>query len=235
MIPDLRNAHGERLDHAFRPGADGVRDIVVLGHGVTANKDRPFLAYLSFYSVHGPIQTTKGLWEKFRRKAVAQGAPDRRFVFDRRLPVRQVQDCPIYAGMIESMDNAVGIVLDKLDELGLSDNTIVVFTSDNGSLATRGGSNVPLRGTKGTTWEGGQRVPCIMRWPGKIPAGAVCRETAATIDVLPTIAGLIGVELPADRLSVTVYEEDDEAFATALRSGQITAPGGGADDQLSRI
>jgi len=83
---------------------------------IEANHDRPFFAYLAFYSVHAPIQTTPALWRKYRDKAVAAGPAKRRFIFDRRLPVRQVQDCPIYAGMIEAMDNAVGLVLDKLEE-----------------------------------------------------------------------------------------------------------------------
>lgn len=96
---------------------------------ISNHKDEPFLAYLSFYSVHGPIQTSKDRWEKFRRKAVAQGVPDKRFIFDRNLPVRQVQDCPIYAGMIEAMDDAVGLVLDALDKCGLSDNTIVCWAT----------------------------------------------------------------------------------------------------------
>ncbi|MBN1489468.1 MAG: sulfatase-like hydrolase/transferase, partial [Phycisphaerae bacterium] len=86
---------------------------------IEANKDGPFFAYLSFYSVHNPIQTTPQLWKKYRDKAVQADWVENRFAFDRRLSVRQVQDCPIYAGMIESMDEAVGIVLNKLDELAL--------------------------------------------------------------------------------------------------------------------
>ncbi|MDP6115722.1 MAG: sulfatase-like hydrolase/transferase, partial [Planctomycetota bacterium] len=116
---------------------------------IEEHKEEPFLAYLSFYSVHGPIQTSQDRWERFRRKAAELGeAADNRFIFDRRLPVRQVQDCPIYAGMIEAMDDAVGIVLNKLDELGLADNTIVCFTSDNGGVSSGdaySSSNLPLR------------------------------------------------------------------------------------------
>jgi len=77
---------------------------------IEANAGAPFLAYLSFYSVHAPIQTSREKWARFREKAVAAGpAPEQRFVFDRRLPVRQVQDCPVYAGMIEAMDDGVGV------------------------------------------------------------------------------------------------------------------------------
>ncbi len=102
---------------------------------ITNHKDEPFLAYLSFYSVHGPIETSKDRWEKYRQKALAQTVPESRFTFDRYLPVRQVQDCPIYGGMIEAMDEAVGIVLDALDRHGLAENTIVCFTSDNGGVS----------------------------------------------------------------------------------------------------
>ncbi|MCF7956335.1 MAG: sulfatase-like hydrolase/transferase, partial [Phycisphaerae bacterium] len=79
---------------------------------IQANSKDRFFAYLAFYSVHGPIQTTENLWSKYRKKAVAAGLPEKRFIVDRRLPVRQTQDNPIYAGMMESLDNAVGMVLD---------------------------------------------------------------------------------------------------------------------------
>ncbi len=88
---------------------------------IEKHQDRPFLAYLSFYAVHGPIQTTKPLWSKYRDKASQSAAPAERFKIDRTLPVRQVQDNPVYAGLIESMDTAVGRVLARLDELGLAD------------------------------------------------------------------------------------------------------------------
>jgi arylsulfatase A-like enzyme len=86
---------------------------------IEANKNESFLAFLSFYSVHSPLQTTRERWAKYRQKAVDQGVPDKRFVMDRTLPVRQVQDCPVYGGMIEAMDDAVGIVLAALESQGL--------------------------------------------------------------------------------------------------------------------
>ena len=91
------------------------------------------------------------------------------------------------------------VILDELQQLGLDDNTLVVFTSDNGSRGDGGGSNSPLRGRKGTTWEGGQRVPCLMRFPGSIPAGIVNNEIATAMDFLPTFAGLSGAQVPSDR------------------------------------
>jgi len=91
------------------------------------------------------------------------------------------------------VDWSVECLLHKLDEEGLTENTLIIFTSDNGSRGDNGGSNAPLRGAKQSTWEGGMRVPCIMRMPGHIPAGKVCSDIFASIDLLPTIAALCGV------------------------------------------
>ncbi|MFP6614416.1 MAG: sulfatase [Pirellulales bacterium] len=169
---------------------------------IEANKDKPFLAYLSFYSVHGPIQTTAELWNKYRRKAVGMGDSKERFLFDRRLCVRQVQDCPIYAGMIESMDDAVGIVVDKLDELGIAENTIVCFTSDNGGVSSGDAfstSNLPLRGGKGRQWEGGIREPFYIKASGVTKAGATSEIPVSGIDWYPTLLELTGVRVPNEQ------------------------------------
>ena len=123
-------------------GPDGESLTLRLGQEtadfIEAHKDKPFLAYLSFYTVHAPIQTTQELWKKYRDKAEKMGLTNakERFLFDRRLNVRQVQDCPIYAGMIEQLDQSIGTVLTKLDEHGLDDNTIICFTSDNGGVSS---------------------------------------------------------------------------------------------------
>lgn len=166
---------------------------------IEANRDRPFLAYLSFYSVHGPIQTTRELWNKYRDKAVAAGLSEERFLWDRRLAVRQVQDCPIYAGMIEAMDDAVGIVLEKLHELGLEEQTIVCFTSDNGGVSSGDAfstSNLPLRGGKGRQWEGGIREPFYIKAPGITTAGQSCAVPVSGIDWYPTLLELAGLSVP---------------------------------------
>ena len=93
----------------------------------------------------------------------------------------------------------MGMIEAELNRLGIKDETLVIFTSDNGSRARdEGGSNAPLRGTKAQTWEGGQRVPCIMRWPGKIAAGTTCEGIASSIDLFATLAELTGAPLPAD-------------------------------------
>lgn len=185
-------------------GPDGESLTLRLGREtadfIESSKDKPFLAYLSFYTVHGPIQTTPELWKKYRDKAVESGLAEERFKFDRRLPVRQVQDCPIMGGMIEAMDNAVGTVLAKLDELGLAENTIVCFTSDNGGVSSGDAfatSNLPLRGGKGRQWEGGIREPFYIKAPGVIgKQGEMNPVPVSGIDWYPTLLELAGVEIP---------------------------------------
>jgi len=170
---------------------------------IESHKDEPFFACLCFYSVHAPIQTTEKLWKKYRAKAEAMGmTTDDRFLVDRTTPVRQVQDHPIYAGMVESMDDGVGLVLSKLDELGLTENTIVVFTSDNGGVSAGDGkatSNLPLRGGKGRQWEGGIREPYYIMWPKKIKAGTTCDTPATGTDFYPTLLELTGQKLRPDQ------------------------------------
>ena len=109
----------------------------------------------------------------------------------------------LYADVIQEIDWSVGEILAALKRHGLDDNTLVVFTSDNGPWMLYGshaGDARPLREGKATTFDGGVREPCLMRWPGKIPAGSVCREMAWTMDLLPTIAKLAGTNAPTDRI-----------------------------------
>jgi len=105
-----------------------------------------------------------------------------------------------YGAAVEHVDWSVRVLLHELKELGIDENTIVIFTSDNGSRAgTEGGSNAPLRGTKGSTWEGGMRLPCIIRWPEKLEAGQTSRELVSSIDLLPTLVELAGGEVDKER------------------------------------
>jgi arylsulfatase A-like enzyme len=187
-------------------GPDGESLPIRLGQETAAfieeNKDEPFLAYLSFYSVHSPIQTSQALWQKYRDKALAHGLSEERFLYDRRLSVRQVQDCPIYGGMIEAMDDAVGIVLAKLDELGLREDTIICFTSDNGGVSSGDAystSNTPLRGGKGRQWEGGIREPFYINAPGHTRAGSTCATPVSGIDWYPTLLEMAGVSVPEEQ------------------------------------
>jgi arylsulfatase A-like enzyme len=144
---------------------------------IERNRDRPFFLYLPHPMPHVPLFCS----ESFRGRS-EQGA---------------------YGDVISEIDWSVGQILKTLRQLQLDDHTLVIFTSDNGpwlSYGNHAGSARPLREGKGTTWEGGVRVPCIMRWPGQIPAGTVCREPAMTIDIFPTVARLIDGHLPDRRI-----------------------------------
>lgn len=163
---------------------------------IEAHKEEPFLAYLAFYSVHAPLQTTQTLWRKYRDKAAARPAPEHRFIIDRTLPVRQVQDHPIYAGMIETMDMAVGLVLEAIERAGIADHTVVIFTSDNGGVSAgdaKATSNLPLRGGKGRQWEGGIREPFYVWWPGVTRPGSTCNVPVTGADFYPTILEMAGL------------------------------------------
>lgn len=164
------------------------------------NSEQPFLAYLSFYSVHGPIQTTPELWKKYQQKAANNPHQGDRFHNDRTLPVRQVQDCPIYAGMMEALDQAVGQVLDTLSELELENDTIVIFTGDNGGVTSGDAfatAALPLRGGKGRQWEGGLRAPYYLKVPGT-QAAEVDTPVTGT-DFYPTLLELAGLPLAPEQ------------------------------------
>lgn len=141
---------------------------------IETNRDRPFFLYLAHSMPHWPQYASA----EFAGKS-GQGR---------------------YGDSVEEIDWSTGQVLARLKTLGLEAQTLVLFTSDNGGPIPRGASNKPLRAGKGTTWEGGFRVPCLARWPGRIPAGAVCRELATMMDLLPTLAKLAGADLPTDRI-----------------------------------
>lgn len=176
-FPDLPLMEGETiLKKAFQP-----EDQVHLTTWYTEravkfiekNKERPFLIYLPHAMPHVPLFVS----EKFSGKT-KRG---------------------LYGDVIEEIDWGVGEILKALKKNGVDENTLVIFTSDNGPwllYGDHGGSAGHLREGKGTAFEGGFRVPCVMRWPGNVPAGRVCRDVAGTIDILPTIANLIGAKLP---------------------------------------
>lgn len=138
-----------------------------------ARDEQPFFLYLAHLYVHVPIYVQ----ERFLQES--RNGP--------------------YGAAVACIDWAAAALLHELERLGLDEDTIVIFTSDNGSRAVDGGSNQPLRGTKGTTWEGGMRVPGIVRWPGRIAAGRVSDEVATAMDLYPTLAALCGADLPDDR------------------------------------
>jgi len=144
---------------------------------IKANKEQPFFLYLPHTMPHVPLYAS----EKFK------GTSKR----------------GLYGDVIEEIDWSVGQVLAALKQAGVEENTLVIFTADNGpwlSKGKHGGCALPLRDGKFTTYEGGMREPCIMRWPGRIPAGTTCSQIAATIDILPTFAALAGCKVPDDRV-----------------------------------
>lgn len=143
---------------------------------IEENKESPFFVYLPHSMPHIPLYVPDDVYDPDPQNA--------------------------YTNTIEHIDAEVGRLIDRIRELGLSENTYVIYTTDNGPwlrFLNHGGSAGPLREGKGTTFEGGQRVPCVMWGPGRIPAGTECDELAGTIDLLPTIAALTDTPLPADR------------------------------------
>ncbi len=162
---------------------------------IADNSRKPFFAYLSFYAVHGAIQTTQENWQYFRDRADSMGIADSGFKVDRTLPVRQTQDNPVYAGLIKQMDDAVGVVLDYLEQAGMIDNTLIIFTSDNGGVSSGDSfstSLLPLRGGKGRQFEGGIRVPLIVKSPDASGEISTCSTPINGIDFYPTIAAFVG-------------------------------------------
>jgi uncharacterized sulfatase len=140
-----------------------------------SKRNRPFFLYLPHAMPHKPLAASEDFY--------TPETPD-----------------DLYADVIRELDWSVGQILDKLKQLGLDDNTLVMFTSDNGPWY--GGSTGGLRGMKAKTWEGGLRVPMIARWPGKIPAGIVNNSIAGTIDIFPTILKIAGVPVAKSRITI---------------------------------
>ncbi len=205
-IPSIKYPEGTYL-------ADFLTDRAV--DFITRHKDRPFFLYLPHFGVHSPYQAKTELIEKFKRKAPVGGHHD-----------------PTYAAMIASVDESVGRVMKTLDDLRLADNTVLIFTSDNGGVGgygrpdgiirVDGGSpagkkktgnskkdnsgvtdNAPLRSGKGSLYEGGVRVPFIVRWPGVTQAGAACDTPAIHVDMFPTLLEIADAPKPRQFLDGT--------------------------------
>lgn len=164
---------------------------------IEAHRDGPFLVYFPFYSVHTPLMAREDLRKKYEQKRKRLGLKAK-WGREGKRKVRLVQEHAVYAGMVEALDQAVGKVLAKLDELGLADNTIVIFTSDNGGLSTSEGhptSNLPLRAGKGWLYEGGIREPLLVRWPGVVKPGTVIDAPVISPDFYPTLLAAAGLPL----------------------------------------
>ena len=156
---------------------------------IKRNKDKPFFLYLSHFAVHSPLQAKKNYIEKFASKPGIGG-----------------HNNPTYAAMIYSVDESVGRIMALLDELKLVDNTVIIFSSDNGGvggydregLAAKNNTtdNLPLRSGKGSLYEGGTRVPFIVRWPGHVVPGSTCDEPIIHVDLYPTFLDIAGAQKP---------------------------------------
>ncbi len=175
--------------------------------------DRPFFLNLWYYAVHIPVQAKLDKIEKYKRKAESLGL-DKVTAFeegdffpcehkkDQKIVRRLVQSDPAYAAMIESLDENIGRLLEAVEESGEAENTIVVFTSDNGGLATAEGSptcNAPLSEGKGWMYEGGTREPLFIRWPGVVKPETVCRVPVISTDFYPTLLEAAGLDLIPDQ------------------------------------
>ncbi len=165
---------------------------------IEEHRDQPFLAYLSFYSVHTPLMTRADLERKYRAKARLMSFRGPSFLVEGTREARQRQEHAVYAGMVEAMDQAVGTVLRAIERAGAAERTVVILMSDNGGLSTSEGSptsNVPLRAGKGWVYEGGIREPMIVRAPGVTRPGRVEATPVTSVDFFPTMLELAG--LPA--------------------------------------
>ena len=167
---------------------------------VTHNKERPFFLYLPHYAVHLPLQAKQKLIEKYQAKTPKDGQKD-----------------PVYAAMIDSLDQGVGRLMKSLDDLNLTGKTVVFFMSDNGGVAFQGRSkkpvtsNAPLRAGKGHLYEGGIREPMFVRWPGVVKPGSVCDTPVSSIDFFPTIVEIAGIrKSPA-------HDVDGASFTSLLK------------------
>jgi arylsulfatase A-like enzyme len=158
---------------------------------IKENKERPFFAFLSFHTVHTPLQAKEEVVKKYTEKIRSMGLDS---MVEDDPNEKQHQNNPNYAAMVHHMDENVGRLMDTLEVLGLGENTVVVFTSDNGGKGSVT-SNLPLKGMKHNLDEGGIRIPTIVRWTGKIEAGSTCDIPLITNDFYPTFLDLSDVPL----------------------------------------
>lgn len=176
---------------------------------IKANKDGPFLLVMAHYAVHTPLEAPEDVTRKYRRKlrkmGIAEGGKkdDPDFVTDRQGVVKTVQNNPTYAAMVKRTDDSLGRIQRALEGAGIARNTAIILTSDHGGLSTRGlknkralaTSNAPLRQGKGSIFEGGTRVPLIVKWPGRVKAGSTSNVQVTGTDHYPTMLQIAGTGL----------------------------------------
>ena len=195
VIPNLQSAPtGEYLTDRLTSEAEKFID---------EHRQQPFFLYLPHFAVHTPLMAQEDLIAEYKSR-----------------PPHGQQANPVYAAMLECVDNSIGRLMQKLTDLKLADNTVILFTSDNGGLATTEGAktpatnNAPLREGKGYLYEGGIRVPLLIKWPGRVRPGSQCASAVCSIDLFPTIAAICGV--PSDA------KYDGESMEPLLRqTGEI--------------
>ncbi len=191
---------------------------------VKDNKDKPFLMVLAHYAVHTPFEAPEELKKKYQKKlrkqnvAVGGKRDDKDFVADRQGFTKTIQNNPIYAAMVQSTDQSLGRVVQVIKDAGIDDNTIIILTSDHGGLSTRSltnrrpvaTSNAPFRQGKGSIFEGGTRVPLIVKWPGRVKAGSVSKVQVTGTDIYPTLMEMANAnQLPEQHI-------DGVSFVRAL-------------------
>lgn len=200
--------HTVTLDGTTMRGTEHLADRALAF--IEKHKSTPFLLQLSPFAVHIPLTTTSELKAKYAQKAPMSGYPS----------------IPQYAGLLEELDRCVGRVVEGVEKAGIANHTLILFLSDNGGLEHEQSgrvvtSNHPLRGEKGTLYEGGIRIPAIARWPGNVPAGSRCDTPLVTMDVFPTLVELAGVTMPktqpCDGISLaTVLRDPAAAFSREM-------------------
>jgi arylsulfatase A-like enzyme len=202
VMPGLENAaEGEYLTDRLTADAEKF---------IETNKDKPFFLYMPHYAPHTPLVAKPEILAKYKGP-----------------PVHGRQSHPTYAAMLESLDESVGRIVKKLDDLKLADNTIVIFTSDNGGLATLEGmpfaptNNAPLREGKGYLYEGGIRVPMIVKWPGTVKADTTTAEMGCSIDFYPTILDATGI---AAKPMSSMPAVDGTSLLPVLKGGKHPDP-----------
>lgn len=189
---------------------------------ITSSKDAPFFAYVAYYDIHTPIIAEQRYLEHYTKKASALG-PGPEPIREHDGLSRPRQDNAALATMVQSVDDSVGELLAHLDELGLAEHTLVVFYSDNGGLATLKtpgpGCNLPLRASKGWLYEGGIRVPLIIRLPGKQQGGRVTDHPVTSTDLYPTLLAMAGLPARPDQHC------DGQDFSVLLKGGKVEGAG----------
>ncbi len=174
---------------------------------IKRSSGQPFFLYLCHYAVHSPIQAKQDLIDYYQEKPTVEG---------------DGQSFPAYAAMVHSVDDAMGALLKTINELDIADNTLIIFTSDNGGATHfRATDNRPLRSGKGRPYEGGIREPFIVCWPGQVSEGSTCDTPISSIDLLPTVCEITGAALPTDRpldgsSLMPLFKERGEWDRTAL-------------------